>query len=311
MIGFVLQRFLQLLPVVVGISILCFLLLRILPGDPATLALGARGDAEAIEALQEALGLNLPLWQQFLIFLRDMATGDFGQSIAYERPVSTLIGDRLPVTLLLVAYATLLAVVLTVPLALIAAMRAETLVDDAIKVVFMTALAMPQFWLGIIFILVFSIWLGLFPTSGYGDGLLDNLYHLTLPALVLALATAALTIRSLRSSLLAVLTSDHVDTARAKGLSEAAVMWRHVLPNGLISTISVLGVHTSWTIGGTVVIEAVFALPGLGGLFVEAIFARDYPLIQGLTVTFAVLVVLINLLTDLAYAAADPRVRLG
>jgi len=310
MIGFVLRRVVQLAPVLFGITVLCFILLRIMPGDPATLALGARGDAESIARMREALGLHEPLWQQFVVFVGDVFTGNFGQSIAYDRPVFTLIADRAPATLLLVAFATLLAVILTVPFALIAAVKQDRLIDDAIKVAFMAALAMPQFWLGLILILLFAIWLPLFPTSGYGDDILAQIYHLTLPAFVLALATAALTIRSLRSGLLAVLKADYVDTARAKGLSETRVMLRHVLPNGLISAISVLGVHTSWTVGGTVVIEAVFALPGLGGLFVEAIFARDYPLIQGLTVTFAFLVVMINLLTDLAYAAADPRVRL-
>ncbi|HET7409439.1 MAG TPA: ABC transporter permease, partial [Paracoccaceae bacterium] len=149
-----------------------------------------------------------------------------------------------------------------------------------------------------------------FPTGGFGDGALDHLVHLVLPALVIALATAALTIRTLRSNLIAVLGADYVDTARSKGLTDRAVLLHHVLPNSLISAISVLGVHLSWVIGGTVVIEAVFALPGVGLLFVDSIFARDYPVIQGLTVTFAVLVVAINLLTDLAYAAADPRVRI-
>jgi len=310
MIGFILRRALQLAPVLLGITVLCFLLLRILPGDPATLALGARGDAESIARLREQLGLNEPLWRQFLIFLGDVVTGSFGESIAYERPVSELVTARAPATLWLVAYATAMAVVLTVPFALLAAKHQDRPIDDAIKIAFMAALAMPQFWLGLILILLFAIWLPLFPTAGYGDSPLEILHHLTLPAFVLALATAALTIRSLRSGLLAVLKADYVDTARAKGLSEARVLARHVLPNGLISTISVLGVHTSWTIGGTVVIEAVFALPGLGGLFVEAIFARDYSLVQGLTVTFALLVVTINLVTDLAYAAADPRVRL-
>lgn len=310
MFVFAVKRLLQLVPVLLGVTLLCFLLLRLLPGDPATLALGTRGSAEDIELLRQRLGLDQPLWRQYLMFLWDIISGSFGRSVAYGRPVSGLILERLPATLFLVGYATVLALLITVPLATISAVRRGGIADLAIKAAFVAILAMPQFWLGLIMILLFSIWLPLFPTSGYGRGLIAHLHHLFLPALAIALATSALTIRSLRSGILAVLKADYVDTARGKGISEHQVMRRHILPNSLIGTISVLGVHTSWVIGGTVVIETVFALPGLGALFVDAIFSRDYPMVQGLTVAFAVLVVLINLLTDLAYALADPRVRL-
>lgn len=310
MLLYVAKRLLQLLPVLLGITLLCFLLLRMLPGDPAALVLGARGGAEEIAALRERLGLDEPLWRQYLLFLGDMVSGSFGQSIVYRDAVSGLIFERLPATLFLVAYSTVLALIMTLPLAVISAVRRGRLADIAIKAAFVVVLAMPPFWLGLILILLFSIWLPLFPTGGYGSGFVAHLHHLFLPSFVVALATAALTIRSLRSGILAVLNADYVDTARSKGLSDRQVLFGHVLPNSLIGTISVLGVHTSWVIGGTVVIEAVFALPGLGALFVDSIFARDYPVIQGLTVAFAVLVVLINLVSDLAYAAADPRVRL-
>jgi peptide/nickel transport system permease protein len=308
---FIAKRFAHLIPVLFGITLACFLLLRILPGDPATLALGARGGAEEIARLKEQLGLGLPLWQQYLVFVGNLLSGSFGRSIAYGGAVSTLILERLPATLALVAFSTILGVAITLPLALWSAVRAGGLADNAIKLIFVVLIAMPSFWLGLVFVLLFSIWLPLFPTSGYGETIVSRVHHLFLPALVIGLATAALTIRSLRSGVLGVLRSDYVDTARAKGLSERQVLLRHVLPNALIGTISVLGVHTSWVIGGTVVIEAVFALPGLGALFVDSIFVRDYPMIQGLTVAFAILVVIINLLTDLAYAAADPRVRLS
>jgi peptide/nickel transport system permease protein len=172
-------------------------------------------------------------------------------------------------------------------------------------------MSMPAFWIGVLLILWLGVIVPVFPVSGYGEGFLDRLHHLFLPAFVIAIGTTALTIRSLRSSLIDVIKADFVDTARAKGLRSRSVMWRHILPNSLISTISVLGVHTSWVIGGTVVIESVFAIPGLGYLLVSSISARDYPLVQGLTITFAVLVVLINLATDIAYAVADPRVKLS
>ena len=173
----------------------------------------------------------------------------------------------------------------------------------------MVGMSMPSFWLGVLLILLLSLKLHLFPVSGYGSGGIDRIWDLFLPSFVIAVATSALTIRSLRSSILGVKDADYIDTARAKGLKPHAVVLRHILRNSLISTVSVLGVHTSWIIGGTVVIEAVFAIPGLGQLLVSSIFSRDYPMVQGLTVTFAVLVVLISLLNDIAYALIDPRVR--
>lgn len=310
MIAYILKRLMQLVPVLFGITLACFFLLRALPGDPASLLLGARGGAEEIALMKQRLGLDLPLWRQYLLFLADILSGSLGRSVVHARPVSELVLERLPATLWLVAYATIIAVAMTVPLALWSAMRRGRPVDLAIKLAFTIVIAMPSFWLGLVFVILFAIWLPLFPTSGYGTDFLSRIHHTTLPALVIALATASLTIRSLRSAILGVLSSDYVTTARAKGAGTGRLMRVHVLPNALISSISVLGAHTSWVIGGTVVIETVFALPGLGSLFVDAIFARDYPLIQGLTIVFAVLVVLINLATDLAYALADPRIRL-
>jgi len=310
MLVYVARRLIQLGPVLFGITLACFLLLRTLPGDPASLLLGARGGPEEIALLTQRLGLDQPLWRQYLMFLGDILSGSLGRSVVHQRPVIALVLERLPATLWLVGYATILAVLMTVPLAVLSAMRRGRPLDIAIRLGFTIVIAMPSFWLGLIFVILFAVWLPLFPTSGYGVGFLSRLHHTTLPAVVIALATASLTIRSLRSAILGVLGSDYVTTARAKGVSNGRLMRVHVLPNALISSISVLGAHTSWVIGGTVVVETVFALPGLGSLFVESIFSRDYPLIQGLTIVFAVLVVLINLATDLAYALADPRIRL-
>jgi peptide/nickel transport system permease protein len=304
-------RSIQLVPVLFGITLVAFLLLRVLPGDPATLILGSRGTAEDIARLKTELGLDAPLWRQYIAFAGDMLHGTFGRSIAYRQPVASIILDRVGATLSLVALSTLIAILLTVPLALLAALHKDGLVDFVIKASFIVAMSMPSFWLAILLVLLFSLRLHLFPVSGYGESFVDRLHHLCLPALVIALATAALTIRSLRSAIIAVLGADYIDTARAKGLNGVAVMLRHVLPNSLISTISVLGAHTSWIIGGTVVIESVFGIPGLGYLLVSSIAARDYPMVQGLTVTFAILVVVISALTDIAYALVDPRVRLA
>lgn len=307
---FLLRRLIQLVPALVGITLVAFVLLRVLPGDAASLLIGARGSEADVERLRHQLGLDAPLWSQYLTFLADMVSGSFGQSIVQRRPVSTAIIERMWPTLALVAYATVLAIVITLPLATIAALKRGRLIDLAIQGAFVAVMSMPAFWLGILLILLFGIKLPIFPVSGYGEGFVDRLWHLFLPAFVIALGTSALTIRSLRSSLIAVRSAEFVDTARSKGLTEGEVLRRHILRNSLISTVSVLSVHTSWVIGGTVVIEAVFALPGLGNLLVSSIFSRDYPVVQGLTVTFAALVMLISILTDLAYAAIDPRIRL-
>lgn len=309
LVRYALVRLVQMVPVLLGITLIVFLLLRVMPGDPATLILGSRGTAEDIARLKAQLGLDRPLWEQYLGFLWDTLNGSLGRSVAYRRAVGPVILERLPATLFLVAYSTVLALAMTLPLAMLAAAKKDRFPDHAIKGLFVVGMSMPSFWLGVLLILLLSVRLHLFPVSGYGHGLGDRLWHLFLPAFVIAVATSALTIRSLRSSILAVRTADFVDTARAKGLRPPAVMLRHVLRNSLISTVSVLGVHTSWIIGGTVVIEAVFAVPGLGHLLVASIFARDYPVVQGLTVVFAVLVVVISLLTDIAYALIDPRVR--
>lgn len=308
---FCLLRLLQLIPVLLGITIIAFLLLRVMPGDPATLMLGSRGSAEEIAKLNAQLGLDKPLWMQYLTFLTDAMQGNFGQSIAYKSAVGPLILDKLWPTLGLVAYSTVLAIGMTIPLSLISAIRRGKAIDNGIKLFFVVMMSMPAFWLGILLIILFSVTWQIFPVSGYGDNFIDRLYHLFLPALVIALGTAAMTIRTMRSSVIAVLRSDFIDTALSKGLSYPRVIAKHVLRNSMLSTISVLGVHTSWVIGGTVVIEAVFAIPGLGSLLVSSIGARDYSMVQGLTVTFAVLVVLINMITDIAYVVANPRMKLS
>jgi len=264
---FCLMRLIQLIPVLLGITLIAFLLLRVMPGDPATLILGNRGSAEDIALLTRQLGLDLPLWQQYLTFLGDSLTGSFGHSIAYKTDVGPLIWDRMWATLSLVAYSTVLAIFLTVPLAMLSALRRGKVMDQSIKLFFVIAMSMPAFWLGVLLVLLLSIRWPIFPVSGYGEGGLDRVYHLFLPALVIALGTAALTIRSMRSSVISVLSSEYVDTAVAKGLTRGMVLRRHVLRNSLLSTISVLGVHTSWVIGSTVVIESVFAVPGSGNFW--------------------------------------------
>lgn len=309
-LSFLGRRLLQLIPVALGITIVVFLMLRLIPGDPVRIMLGPRATPEGIASLERSLGLDKPLWQQYLYFVRNLVQGDLGRSLLYRQPVRDLVLERLLATLFLVVYSAALAVTITLPLAVLAARRKDRSVDQVIRGGTLLTLAMPSFWVGIIFMLFFSLKLDLFPVSGYGDTFLDRLYHLFLPALTIALSLSAILIRSLRSSIIDVARADFVDTARAKGLHERRIMAKHILRNALISTVTILGVNIGWLIGGTVVIEQIFAIPGLGQLMLSSISGRDYPMVQGITLVFAVLVVSVNILTDLTYAIIDPRVRL-
>jgi peptide/nickel transport system permease protein len=309
-LGFLGRRLLQLVPVAVGITIVVFLMLRLIPGDPVRIMLGSRATPEAIASLERSLGLDKPIWEQYVYFVRNLARGDLGISLLHRQPVRELVLERLPATLWLVAYSAVLAVIITVPLAIVAARHKDRAVDQVIRGSTLLTLAMPSFWVGIIFMMVFSLRLDLFPVSGFGDDVRDRLYHLFLPSLTVALSLSAILIRSLRSSIIAVTLADFVETARAKGLTERRIMLKHILRNALISTVTILGVNIGWLIGGTVVIENLFAIPGLGALMLTSISGRDYPMVQGITLVFAVLVVGVNILTDLTYAIIDPRVRL-
>jgi peptide/nickel transport system permease protein len=309
-LGFLGRRLLQLVPVAIGITIVVFFMLRLIPGDPVRIMLGSRATPEAIASLERSLGLDKPIWEQYVYFVRNLAQGNLGVSLLYRQPVRELVLERLPATLWLVAYSAVLAVIITVPLAILAARKKDRAVDQVIRGSTLLTLAMPSFWVGIIFMMFFSLRLDLFPVSGLGEGFRDRLYHLFLPSLTVALSLSAILIRSLRSSIIAVTLADFVETARAKGLTERRIMLKHILRNALISTITILGVNIGWLIGGTVVIENLFAIPGLGALMLSSISGRDYPMVQGITLVFAVLVVGVNILTDLTYAIIDPRVRL-
>jgi peptide/nickel transport system permease protein len=298
------------IPVALGITIILFFLLRLIPGDPAVIRLGIRATPEGIANLHRQMGLDKPIWVQYLIFLRDIAHLNFGDSFMFTIPVTRLIAQRLPVTLFLAFYSTLMAVLITVPMALIAALQKDRWLDNLIRGVFMLALGMPQFWFGIMLLLVFSLWIPIFPVSGFGTTLGEHFLHLTLPAFTLALVQSAMLIRSLRSDIINVLQADYVDFARAKGLRERFIFLRHILRNSLLPTVTILGLNIGYLVGGSVVVEKVFAIPGMGSLMLEAIFGRDYAVVQGVTFFFAILVILINLLTDLTYSFLDPRVTL-
>lgn len=306
--GWLAARLLQIIPTLIMIGLITFVLARLLPGDVVIAMLGERGSDEAIARLTHQLGLDQTLGVQLLAYLDALLHGQFGTSLAFHAPVMQLIAERLPVTLMLTGMAIVIALVLALPLAFVAALNVNRWPDLAIRSVFQVGLSSPIFYVGLVLLTVLAAWLRLFPVGGYGDTLADRVYHLFLPALTLAFSLAAVLMRNLRASILQVLQAEFVDFARAKGLPARIILTRHVLRNALIATITLVGLHIGSLLGGAVVTENVFAVPGIGRLMVDSIFARDYPVIQALTLVLAVLVSLAFLATDLVQMWLDPRV---
>ncbi len=311
MVRFIGLRLVHTIPVIVGITLASFVLIHLVPGDPIRIMLGGKVSEERIAEINRDLGIDRPLHVQYVDFVTGAARGDLGESIILRRPVASVVGERLVPTIFLLTYASVIAILVALPLGIASALRRNRFTDHAIRIVTLIAFAMPAFWLGLILIRKFSLDLGLFPVSGYGDGLLDHLHHLTLPAVTIGLFLAAMLVRSLRSSLIDVFSAEYIEAARARGLSESRIVLKHSLRNALIATVTVLAVNLGWLISSAVVIEKVFDVPGLGHLLVESIFTRDFPTIQALTLVFGLLVITINLLVDLSYAIIDPRVRLA
>jgi ABC-type dipeptide/oligopeptide/nickel transport system permease component len=305
---FVGRRLLQLVPVVFGIVLIVFLFVRLIPGDPASIMLGAYATPEGLAILRRELGLDRSIWAQFAIFVGHIMEGELGTSMVYRRPVLDVVLDRLPATVWLTCYAVVLSLAICVPLAVISALRADSVVDQVIRSTTTLALAMPTFWLGLNLLIVFAVIVPLFPVAGYGEDVGDRLWHLFLPALTIALHLAPTLMRTLRATIIEVLQSPHVEFARTKGLSPGRLVRRHVLRNGLMATVTILGVNIGWLMGGSVIVENVFNVPGLGTLIISSVDARDYPMIQGIALVFGLVVICINLVTDMVYAVLDPRV---
>ena len=309
-LSYVVRRLLQVIPVAFGVTLICFFMIHLIPGDPARTMLGVHATPEAVARLHKQWGLDQPLINQYLDFMNRLLHGDLGESLFYGLDVRTLLLERIGPTLWLLGMTTIFAVIIAVPLATLAATKKDSSRDQAIRVVPMFGLAMPSFWVGIILILLFGLHLGrLFPVGGYGDGLLGHIHSMILPAFTVALFISPILIRSLRASLLNVLESDYITTARSKGISERRVVIRHAVRNGIISMVTVLGLNIAYLVGGTLVVEKVFALPGIGSLMIDSILQRDFTVVQGITLVFAILVVLINLITDIVHSLLDPRVR--
>ncbi|MER3556084.1 MAG: ABC transporter permease [Meiothermus sp.] len=306
--SYVLVRVLQVIPTFFVVMVLVFVVARLLPGDPLTAILGERATEDMVVRAKHELGLDKPVPVQFLIFLKDFFQGNLGDSINLKVPVTRLILERMPVTLFLTTYAAVLAALLAIPLAFVAALRKDTWADNLIRGVFQLGLSMPVFYIGLQLLTLLGARLRLFPVGGYGNTFGEHLYYLFLPALTLGFNLAAILMRNLRASILEVLQAEYVDFARAKGLRPGLILGKHVLRNALISTVTLFGLNVGGLIGGAVITETVFAIPGVGRLMVDSIFGRDYPVIQGLTLTFALLVSLVFILTDILHAQLDPRV---
>jgi peptide/nickel transport system permease protein len=307
-LNYVVVRLAQIVPTFFLIMVVIFVLVRLLPGDPTSAVLGIHATDEAVERINAKLGLDRSIPVQFGLFFEQFLRGDLGDSIILKVPVMQLVLERLPVTLFLTAFAAVMGVILAVPTALASAIRRDSLLDNAIRAGFQVGLSMPVFYIGIVLLTFLAAKLRWFPVGGFGNSFGDNLYHLFLPALTLALSLSAVLMRNLRSSIIDVLDAEYVDFARAKGLRNQVVLGRHVLRNALISTVALFGLNIGTLFGGAVITESVFAIPGVGRLLIDSIYGRDYPVIQGLTLVLAILVSLVFLVTDLVQAWLDPRV---
>lgn len=299
----VLTRLASALVVVLGVCTLVFALIHLVPGDPVEAMLGDRAQAADRAALRAALGLDRPLWEQYWSYLGDLLRLDLGASFLDQRPVTAILAERLPATLRLAAAALGIALVVALPLGVLAARYRGSAVDSAAMTLSLLGISIPNFWLGPLLILVFSLWLGWTPVSGDQAPL-----GIVLPALTLGTALAAILARMVRASMLEVLGEDYVRTARAKGLGEVAVLWRHALRNAWLPVLTVIGLQLGGLLAGAVITETVFAWPGIGSLLVESIKARDFPVVQGCVLLISLSYVAVNTLTDLAYAWIDPRI---
>jgi peptide/nickel transport system permease protein len=303
MLTFILRRLLLAVPVLLGVVFVVMLTIDLLPGDAVTLMLGEHATKDAVARLREHLGLDKPFLVRYLDYVGQLVRGDLGRSIQQNRPVAAELADAWPATLQLTVAALLLAALVGIASGVASAVWPNSLFDAVARLGSLFGLSMPIFWTGLVLIVVFSLWLNWLPVGGAG-----SLTHLVLPAVTLALPSVAMIARLTRSAVLDVLREDYVRTARAKGVGEAWVLGRHALRNALIPIITLVGLQSGQLMGGAVLTETVFAWPGLGRLMVKAIFARDYVLLQGAVLLFALAFVIVNLLVDLSYGLLDPRV---
>lgn len=309
---YLLKRLLSLIPVLIGLSLIVFLILALIPGNPAQALLGAWATPENVARINQELGLDKPLYQQYFIWIGNLLHGDFGRSYILNRPVIDEVLDRLGATLILGGTALLISSVLGLLAGVISAVRQFGWADRTITLLVLLGISLPSFWIGLLMIMVFAVQLQWFPASGMyaiwgGGGLLDLLHHLAMPAITLALVATGVIARLTRTAMLEVLRQDYIRTARAKGLSERNVIWRHAFRAALVAVIPVIGIQAGFVLGGAVYIETVFQWPGLGAMLVKAVATRDLLLVQGGVLVAAAAYVLINLCADILQSLLDPR----
>lgn len=308
---YALRRLVRMLPVIVGMTMVVFLMIHLVPGDPARTLLGPRAPEASIQAFNERWGLDRPLYEQFFGFVTDLARGDLGTSLSYQVPATELMAGRLAPTLLLLAFGAAMAVLITLPLGVAAALNEDKTVDHMVRIVPLVGLGMPTFWLAILLLKFVALPVSWLPVGGYGETATEHIVSMLLPGLTVAIGVAPFTVRSLRSALLETMSADFIATARAKGISGRRVLFAHGLRNAVIPMVTVLGLSMGWLVGNTLIVEQVFAIPGLGALMIEAVLERDFAVVQSLALVFGLLVVIVNLVADLARASLDPRVRLS
>jgi peptide/nickel transport system permease protein len=314
MSGFLIRRVLQMLLALLGVSIVVFALIHLVPGDPVRVALGTRFDQELYDALRERAGLDRPLIEQYFTWLGNAITGDLGVSFRNGQPVTTLIMERLPATITLALAALFVALVVALPAGIISAIRSGSSLDYTVSAASQVGISMPDFWAGVMYILLFSLTLSWLPSSGFvpfGDSPVEWLRHLILPALTIGLISGSIITRFVRSAVLEAMNQDYVLTARAKGLTEWQIVRRHVLPNAWIPIVTIIGLQLGFLLGGVVVVELIFAWPGLGRLALIAVKDRDFTVLQGAVLYIAFMFLAINLIVDIIYARLDPRVRVS
>ena len=298
------------IPVLLGVSIISFFLIKSIPGDPVRIMLGSRATAEVIEAVRAQYGLDEPFYVQYFYFLYNFIQGDLGKSIIFKIPVIELVYQRIEPTIFLLIYSLFLSIIIALFLSIAAAKNQGKIIDQIIRIFCIVGVGVPGFWLGIMYMILFCISLNLFPVSGYGDNFMAHIYHLFLPSLTIATALSPVLTRNLRSTLIYEMTADYVDAAKSKGLHDKYIFNKHILKNSLVPTITLLGVNFAWLIGGTVVIETVYSIAGLGSLMVSSIFARDYLVVQCVTIFFAVLIIFTNFIVDILTALIYARINL-
>jgi peptide/nickel transport system permease protein len=311
-IVYILKRLLVTIPVLFGMSILVFSLIHMVPGDPARVMLGLTATPENIKTLRDQLGLDLPLWQQYLDWLWKLLHGDLGTDFRSHEPLTDMLLARLPVTLELTVLAVLVSVMISIPLGVLAAARRRGPADIAGSTFSLIGISVPDFWLGVVLVLVVAVRLQWLPPSGYRplrEGVIDNLRYMALPAITLAISMSAVLMRTTKAAMIEVLDQDFIKFTRAKGIRERLVIYKHALRNASIPIVTVLGLQFGYLLGGAVIVETMFSLPGIGRMTLNAVNTRSYPIVQGGVLVIGLLFMLVNLVTDLLYAILNPRVK--